>query len=204
MHENMRPLLNAFLDGELHGWQLQELQNHLSFCEACRNELRELRLVSNLLHSSPIPVHTPVERFVSQLTLSLPRRAASDLRQKPSSPAWWLVPAGLLGAWFFAQTAFTLTDIVSAARISGILGHASNWFGGGQESIWFSAATNLFGSQAMETLPTLPALNNVSIFVSSLVSGFLWQAAIVFLYWAWLFVWWFRRDLRQVMTYKAS
>ena len=55
MHEDMRALLNAYLDGELHGTRLQEMKLHLSACEACRNELKELRLVSDLLTGRPRP-----------------------------------------------------------------------------------------------------------------------------------------------------
>ena len=42
MHEQMRPLLNAYLDGELHGKRLLEMKAHLVSCESCRNELNDL------------------------------------------------------------------------------------------------------------------------------------------------------------------
>ncbi len=205
MHDDMRTLLNAYLDGELHGTRLRAMETHLAACAACRNELRELRLVSNLLQADPVPEFTPAERFVSQLTLSMPRRAPQVRPQKPASLAWWLVPAGLLGAWFFVRTVFTLTDVVTAANMTGLLGHAASWLGGGgQESIWFSTAASLFGGQAVGAQPTLSLLNNVSVFGASLVSGFLLQAVIVLLYWAWLFFWWFRRSPGQVKMQKAS
>jgi anti-sigma factor RsiW len=203
MHEDMRTLLNAYLDGELHGWRLLELQTHLASCAACRNELRELRLVSDLLQAEPAPEFTPAERFVSQLTLSLPRRTLRDRPPKPGSLAWWLVPAGLLGAWFFVQTVFTLTNVVTAVNLTGLLGHAATWLGSGQESIWFSAATSLFGGQAVAQ-PTLSLLNNVSVFAANLLSGFLWQAVIVLLYWAWLFFWWLRGGPRPMKMQNAS
>ena len=34
MHEDMRTLLNGYLDGELHGARLQEMQRHLTMCES--------------------------------------------------------------------------------------------------------------------------------------------------------------------------
>ncbi len=77
MHEDMRKLLNAYLDGELHGRRLLEMQAHLASCEACQIELKELRLVSDLLQASSAPEALPAERFVSQLTLSLPRSASA-------------------------------------------------------------------------------------------------------------------------------
>ena len=204
MHKEMRLMINAYLDGELHGKSLREMENHLASCSTCQNEIMELRSVSKLLQASPIPESIPVERFITQLALSLPRRTAVSLRSKTISPGWWLIPAGLLGAWFFVQTVFTLTNVVSVASMAGLLGHAANWLGGGEESIWFSTATGLFGGQAFGELPTLSLLNNVSVFVVNLFSGFLWQAVIVLLYWAWLFLWWFRRSSRSQMVRKAA
>jgi len=203
MHEEMRELLNAYLDGELHGWRLQEMETHLASCEACRNELRELRLVSNMLQADPVPEFTSTERFVSQLTLNLPRHPLRDRPPQPGSLAWWLVPAGLLGAWFFVQTVFTLTDMVTAANMTGLLGHAASWLTSGRETIWFSTATSLFGGQAAGAQPTLSLLNDVSVFGTNLLSGFLWQAAIVLLYWAWLFIWWLRGSRRPMKIQKA-
>ena len=74
MCEEFRPLLNAYLDNELQGASLQRLENHLATCEACRAELEELRQVSNLLHALPTPQTMPVDHFVANLTLKLPRR----------------------------------------------------------------------------------------------------------------------------------
>ena len=204
MHEKMRTLLNAYLDGELHGQPLQELEHHLASCTDCQNELRELRLVSEILQADPSPKFTPAERFISQLTLSLPRNSPSVQAPKPGSLAWWLVPAGLLGAWFFVQTVFTLTDVVIAANITGLLGHTASWLGsGGQETIWFSAATSMFGGLAASQ-PALSLVNNVSVFGGSQVSGFFWQAVIVLLYWAWLFAWWLRGRGQPLKALNAS
>ncbi len=84
MHEDMRALLNAYLDGELHGTRLLEMELHLASCEACRNELKELHLVSDLLQAAPTPEFMPAERFVSNLTLQpaapYPARPASKAR----------------------------------------------------------------------------------------------------------------------------
>jgi hypothetical protein len=198
MHEDMRTLLNAYLDGELHGTRLLEMKLHLASCESCRNELKELRLVSDLLKAAPAPEFMPVERFVSNLTLSLPRRTLRDLPPKPGSLAWWLVPAGLLAAWFFVQTVFTLTGVVSVADTTGLLGNAASWLGGGQETVWFAAVTSLFGGQAGGAQPTLSLLNELNVIGANLLNGFLWQALIVLLYWGWLFVWWLRRRPRPM------
>jgi hypothetical protein len=203
MHEDMHSLLNAYLDGELHGRRLHEMETHLASCEACQDELQDLRQVSELLQADPITDAMPVERFVSQMTLMLPRRLQPIQSAKPGSLAWWLVPAGLFGTWIFVQTVFTLTNVLTAANASGLLGSAFTWLGGGQESIWLSAASGLFGGQ-LTTQPLLSLLNNVSVFGANLVGGFLLQAVIVLLYLAWLSAWWIRRQSRPEIIQNVS
>ena len=198
MHEDMRALLSAYLDGELHGTRLLEMKLHLSACESCRNELKELRLVSDLLQAAPDPEFMPAGRFASNLMLTLPRRTMRDLPPKPGSLVWWLVPGVLLAAWVFVQTVFTLTGAVTAAQISGLLGS------GGQETIWFAAVTSLFGSQAAPAQPALSLLNTLTVTGTNLLDGFLWQALIVLLYWGWLSVWWLMRRPRPMKMENAS
>lgn len=195
MHEDMRTLLNAYLDGELHGMRLLQLQNHLASCEACRNELKDLRRVSDLLRAAPAPEFAPADRFVANLTLNLPRRTLRDRPPKPGSLAWWLVPAGLMLAWFFVRTVFAVSNVVAAADVTGLAGNALGWMGGGQETAWFAATSSVFGGQGSSFLS---ALNTLNIFSADLLSGFLWQALIVALYWGWLAVWWFTRRPRPM------
>ena len=203
MHDDMRALLNAYLDGELNGTRLQELELHLAGCEACREELKELRLVSELLQAAPAPEFMPAGRFASNLVLRLPRQTTRSLPPKPGALAWWLVPAGLLAAWFFVQTVFTLTGALIAAQLTGLLGQAAHWLSGGQETVWFAAVTSLFGSQAGPAQPALSLLNTLNVAGVNLLDGFLWQALIVLLYWSWLAVWWFRRRPRPMKMESA-
>jgi len=197
MHEDIRNLLNAYLDGELHGTRLLEVKLHLASCETCREELKDLRLVSDLLRESPAPEFTPAERFVSNLTLSLPRRTLRDRPPKPGSLAWWLAPAGLMLAWFFLRTVFTLSGVLTAADTAGLLGNVS-WLSADRQVVWLGLMQNTFGLQGGEAQSTLSALNNVGLFGLSLFNGFLVQAVIVLLYWGWLALWWFRRGPRPV------
>jgi hypothetical protein len=203
MHEEMRALLNVYLDGELHGPRLQKMIIHLAASETCRNELKDLQLVSKLLQAAPIPEFMSTERFVSNLTLHLPRRTLRILPTKPASPAWWLVPAGLLGAWFFIQTIFLITNVVTAAQTTGLLGQAATWFSGGQQTAWFAVVTSFSGTQTGGLQSTLSMLNRADIFGSELLNGFLWQALIVLLYWSWLFIWWFWRRPRPIQLNNA-
>jgi len=203
MHEDKRALLSAYLDGELHGTRLQEMKLHLAACEACRNELEELRLVTDLLQADPLPEFMPAGRFASNLVLNLPRRTMRDLPAKPASLAWWLVPAGLLAAWSFIQTVFTLTGVVTAAQLTGLLGQAAQWLNSGQQTVWFAAVSSLFGSQVGTAQPTLSLLNTLNVYSVDLLDGFLWQALIVLLYWGWLSIWWFRRRPHPMKMKKA-
>ena len=204
MHEDMRALLSAYLDGELHGTRLLEMEHHLPDCEACRDELKELRLVSELLQAAPTPEFMPAERFASNLMLSLPRRSRRDLPPKPGTLFWWLVPAGLLVAWFFIQTVFTLASTLTAAQMTGLMGQAARWLSGGQETVWFAAVTSLFGSQAAPVQPALSLLNTLNVFGMNLLDGFLWQALIVLLYWGWLSAWWLIRRPRPMQVETAA
>jgi hypothetical protein len=193
MHEEMRALLNAYLDGELQGKRLREMETHLVSCTECKKELGELRLVSEKLQADTSVEAPSAERFTSQLTLRLPRLGKIDRRPKPSSLVWWLVPAGLLMGWVFIQTVYTLTNLVTAANLTGLLGSASQWLGSGQESVWLGTAATLFGGQLLAQ-PILSLLNNVSVSVSNFFIGYVWQAGIVLLYWAWLGAWWLRHN----------
>jgi anti-sigma factor RsiW len=204
MHEELRLQLNAYLDGELHGRNLKEMQAHLDTCKTCRDELDQLRRLSDLLQADPGAETIPAERFVSQLMLRLPRRIPGGPARTRSPLPGWLVPAGLLGTWCFVQTVFVLTDAFSLADLTGLLGRAALWLGTGQESIWFSAAVNLLGGKAFISLPALSLLNNVSVFWANLFSGFLWQAVISVFYCAWLLIWWFRRARRPATLGSGS
>ncbi len=197
MHEEMRNLLNAYLDGELQGRRLQEMESHLASCETCQKELNELRALSGLLQADTELDAPAAERFVSNLTLNLPRRAQPARPPKSFPLAWWLVPAGLLAAWVFIQTVYTLTDVVTVANLTGLLGASSHWLGTGQESFWMSIATNLFGGQILAQ-PAMPLLNNLSVAADNWFDGFIWEAVVALLYCAWLGVWWLRQSQRQM------
>jgi hypothetical protein len=194
MHGDMRVLLNGYLDGELHGARLLEMEHHLATCESCRKELMELRQISELLQADSSPEFVPVERFVSNLALRLPRRILHVRPQEHGFLAWWLVPAGLLGAWFFVQAVFVLNDTLTAMNLAGMLGQAANWLGGGQQMAWFTAVMGLFGSQLGGSQSTLSLLNQVNVLGVDWLKGFLWQTLIVSTYCGWLVFWLSRRS----------
>ncbi len=194
MHEDMRALLNAYLDGELHGWRLLEVQNHLTSCESCRNELRELRAVSDLLRAAPLPEFTPAERFAANLALRLPRRPLKAQLQRGPSLTWWLAPLALMGLWFFVQTLIWLTTVLSLALSGGLLGESFSWISGSAaQSNLFAFLMNLFGGHlGTATQSTLSLLDRLVLFGNSLINQWFWQAIVALLYWLWMAVWWLR------------
>jgi hypothetical protein len=127
-----------------------------------------------------------------------------DLPSNSASLAWWLVPAGLLGAWFFTQTVFSLTNMITAARTTGMFGQAVNHLVGGQQTIWFAAVTSLFGGHISGVLSTLSVLNGLNVSGVKWMEGFLWQALIVLLYWGWLSILWLLRRPKSVIMENAS
>jgi anti-sigma factor RsiW len=204
MHEDLRLLLNAYLDGELQGSRLREMTQHLASCEACQKDLKQLQQISDRLKSTPMPEFMPVERFVSNLNLRLPRQPQRDLPPNPKPLSWWLAPAGLLGVWFFLHTVFTLANMFTAVETTGLLGQAANWFGSGQQAVWYAAMTSLSGVKSTGLQTTLSLLNNLDIFSVNLLTGFLWQALIVLLYWGWLSTWWLRHRPQPFQIENAS
>ena len=183
MHNQLFPLLNAYLDGELRGTSQREMERHLTTCEICRQELDGLRRVSDLVRAAPSPAFTPADLFPTNLTLILPRRPQRSQPSRVPSPAWWLVPAGLLGLWFFIQTVSALTNIVHVADISGLLGQSAPWLSAGQtQTAWFAATSNLFGVQMNASQQsTLSLLNQFSIFGAGWLQSLFWQTGLVLL-----------------------
>ena len=205
MIEHVTDLLGAYLDGELRGLRLHQVEEHLAKCAACRTELEELRGLSTLLQETvPAGAFTPTERFVSNLALrlnaqdaaiNLLHRPEATPHRKPMEILWWLVPAGVLGAWVFLQAVTTVSTLVSTADLTGLFGNAATWLqNGSQNAVWFSASMSLFGNHLSGNgRSLLDVLNGLSIFGSSLTIQLAWQGGIGLLLWGWLAFWWSRQ-----------
>jgi hypothetical protein len=196
MIEHVTEWLSAYLDGELRGLRLRQVEAHLSECAACCSELVKLRNLSALLKdTAPGEIFMPTERFVTNLTLNLPRRPEARQRRSATEIVWWLVPVAVLGAWIFTQTVLTVSTLVSTANLTGLFGNAAAWLQSGpQHAEWFSATLSLFGNNLSGNARTLlDVLDELSIFRLSFTAQLAWQAGIGLLYWIWLAVWWTRR-----------
>jgi hypothetical protein len=206
MHKDLFPLLNAYLDGELHGARLRDMERHLGECEICRNELTDLRRVSNLLRAAPSPAFTPADRFASNLTLSLPRRPQRSQPHSASTWVWWLVPAGLIGLLFFVQTVFAMTNLIHVADITGLLGQTAPWLReGSTQTVWFAATNTVFGAHLTGTeQTTLSALNGLEVFGVNVFQRLFWQAAILVAGLIWFGIGQARREAMPVKIENVS
>ncbi len=191
MSKHVTEWLNAYLDGELKGSQLQQVEAHLAECQACQTELESLTRLSSLLQEVPAPEFTSPERFAAQVTLFLPRRQVATSRNKVLEVGWWMIPVGLLGTWFFITTSTLVNNLLLAANHLGLLGNFSNWavFGPASETQW-SATLGQFGVLSENSVgwaATTEALARTSLPQITL------HVAIAFLYLGWMAIWWARR-----------
>ena len=121
MSEHVHEWLSPYLDGELHGWRLQQVEKHLTECQECSSELVELRSLSTLLRETPVEGDfTPADRFTAQVLRRLPPQQETALRSKVMKAGWWLAPATLLGGWVFAQTVVIVSWMVGASPPFGL------------------------------------------------------------------------------------
>lgn len=203
MNEHVTEWLGIYLDGELRGPQLHRVEDHLAECSTCRLELDELQNLSQMLaESASAERFTPTERFVSNLALRInagslnpAERPGGKTRIRATEMAWWLIPAGVLVAWFFVQSYLTVSTWVSTAVTAGAFGSlASVLQGGSSHSVWFTAVIILFGNGLPgHAGPFLNALDDISIFGSQITAQLVLRVGIGLLYWAWLVAWWKRR-----------
>jgi predicted anti-sigma-YlaC factor YlaD len=188
--------LNAYLDGELKGGRLHQVQKHLTECSECREELESLQGLSALLkETAATDEFISAERFASNVTLKLPRGPEHSPRRSALEIAWWMTPVGILAVWFFIQVTFALSRLVLTASDAGLLGNAFSLFQGIQpQTEWFGTVTSWLGGQLGSGQMILSALNNIDLYLRNLVGSFIWQALLAVIYLIWLASWWFRQQ----------
>jgi len=196
MTEHVKQWLNAYLDGELRGESLNQVEHHLDECVECSAELDELRGLSALLQETPpAGEFISTERFVSNLTLTLPRQPGHSQPRKIFEIGWWLTPVGILGTWLFLQVTFLLSRLVLTASNAGLLGNTfASFKGNPPQAQWLEILARLLGDQPGFYQMTISALNKADLFVQNIQGAFIWQALLAIIYLVWLASWWFRQQ----------
>ena len=196
MKSHVTELLAAYHDGELTSHRKQQVENHLLECATCSAELKSFRELSSLLKMDVVPQQISTERFVANVTLSLPHQREQSQSRKALEIGWWLIPVGALGAWLFLQITFSLSSVVLTVSETGLLGNGFSWLQGNASQVgWFSLAMDLFGGQIGSFGQfILSELNDLSLFIQDLTSPYIWQALFATLYLGWLVSWWLRQS----------
>jgi hypothetical protein len=190
MSNHVTEWLNAYFDGELSGRKLQQVEEHLTTCEACQAELESLSGLSSLLHEVPTPEFTQVERFASQVSLRLPHARTVAPEKKIIELGWWMIPVGLLAVWVFVSTAFIVSDIVSTASNFGLLNGIAGWLGSDSSNGIYLSAT--LGQAGVLSNNSLNLAETAERFTRTSLPQIGLQIAIGLLYLSWMAIWWAR------------
>jgi len=194
MSNHITEQLNAYMDGELKGKQLRQVEDHLTECEACQAELESLQGLSALLHEVPAPEFTSNERFVTQVNLLLPERRTAATRSRILELGWWMIPVGLLAAWIFISTSSLISNAVSAADNFGLLDNTTALISDSSESaVW----TSRLGQVGVLKGEGLQVAETTESYARNVLPQFIWQVSIALLYLAWIAMWWARQTLQE-------
>jgi predicted anti-sigma-YlaC factor YlaD len=195
MSNHVTEWLNAYLDGELRGIRLRQVQEHLGECEFCQKELDSLEGLSQLLQAVPSPKFISPERFASQVSLRLPHEQKTVYQKKLLEVGWWMVPVGLVMSWVFMSTSFLMSDVLSAASDLGVLTSITDWpiLGASNRASW-SAALGQFGVLSGNSF-NLAA--SIETFTRSSLPQIIVEVSIALLYLSWIAIWWARHRRQQ-------
>jgi hypothetical protein len=194
--------LGAYIDGELHGERLQQVEAHLADCAECQVELRHLQILSAALKDAALPEEfsTP-EHFTARVMLTLPRQKLPAFSQREISQnnlaamkltSWfWLAPAAILIVWVFVQAVLLSGWVVSGANGMGLLGNLSSYLAPNPLGGWFSSGISLLDGKLSESSKDLlQVLQQGEQLGWQVFLSFIIQATLVLLFWSSMAGWW--------------
>lgn len=195
MSNHMTEWLDAYLDGELKGGRLHQVEVHLAGCPYCRAELQSLQNLSSLLHEVPAPEFTSPDRFAAQISLRLPHNQPAVLTHKVREAGWWMIPVSLMVLWIFLNTSIWVSDVVSTANGFGLLSGVPAWVvtNPSAGAIW----TGTLGEFGLLSGNSLQWAEFTEAFTRNRLPQIIWQAAIALLYLSWVAIWWARHRPRE-------
>jgi len=194
MSNHITEQLNAYMDGELKGKQLHQVEEHLAECEACQAEFESLQGLSSLLQEVSAPEFTSNERFVTQVNLLLPERRTATTRNRILEFGWWMIPVGLLAAWIFISTSSLISNAISYADNFGLLDTSTALISDSSENAAWTARLGQVGVLKGESLQVAETTEN---YARNVLPQFIWQVSIALLYLAWIAMWWARQTLQE-------
>ena len=199
MPNHVTEWLNAYLDSELHGNRLHQVEEHLAECGACKAELRSLQDLSGLLHKVPTPEFTSPERFATQVNLLLPQKPVTTPRSRLFEIGWWMIPVGLLAAWAFVSTASIVSNMFSAANNFGVVDGANTLLVSNASNTFnWTSTLGQFGFLEGNNLQWFKMTENYS---RNVIPQFVWQVSVALMYLTWIAVWWARQTRHQRQQY---
>jgi hypothetical protein len=188
MSNHVTEWLNAYLDGELKGNRLQQVEEHLAECRACQTELDSLQSLSGLLQAVPAPEFPSPERFATQVNLLLPQKRNPTPGTQLFEVGWWMIPIGLLAVWVFISTAALLGDAMSVAKNFGLLDSTTaSFISAPSETVEVTSTLGQFGVLQGNSLQWAETTES---FTRGLFPQIVLQVAVALLYLAWFAIWW--------------
>jgi len=185
--------LNAYLDGELKGKRLQQVEEHLAECETCQTEFESLQGLSALLQEVPAPEFISHERFVAQVNLQLTqRRVPTTTSRSFFDIGWWMVPVGLLMIWVFISTTTIVSEMVSVADNLGILDKTTASFVSSPSDA--SGWTATMGQVGVLQGNSLQWAERSESYTRNVLPQLILQVSVAVLYLTWFAIWWARRS----------
>jgi anti-sigma factor RsiW len=191
MSNHVKEWLNAYLDGELKGRQLHQVEEHLAECEACQAEFESLQGLSSLLQEVHAPTLVSHERFVSQVNLRLSQRRVKETSNNSMGIGWWLIPVTLMAAWVFISATVLVSDMVAVVNRLGLLDTTTaSFISDGSTQADLTARLGQVGALQGNNLQWAERSES---FTRSVLPQFILQGSVALLYLVWLAIWWARR-----------
>ncbi|MGI6575183.1 MAG: DUF4349 domain-containing protein [bacterium] len=105
----VKELLSSYVDGMLPAWQMQAVDEHLSLCPSCQEELQLLEQTINLLRD--LPEIEPPEDLTASIMAGLPQ---PKVKNKGLAPFWRKFKGRPLGGWAAAAACFLLIAVIAS------------------------------------------------------------------------------------------
>jgi predicted anti-sigma-YlaC factor YlaD len=195
MSKHMTEWLSAYLDSELRGSRLHDVETHLTECRACQEEFQSLQGLSGLLQEVPVPEFTSPERFAAQVNLRLPHPPHPVTKSKVLETGWWMLPVGLMATWIFISTAILISNMVSTASGFGLLSNIPLWLVSGASGEAYWSVT--LGQLGILSGNSLQWAEMTEAFTRTTIPQITWQVSIALLYLSWIAIWRARYRLRE-------